>query len=334
MEGSAATAARARRQVAASRRESTLRYPCSPRWRRLSRRLRPRRDVRDPRLGARSDHRSRAGAGRAPGGTGCPVGLGRRHRPPRACGWRQDEPPDGCRRPYGGPRAAGPAGAVIPAEARLSDSALGDLVAGLGEESWATLPLPQRRALEVALPRAEPHGERVEPRAVALGLAGLLRAAAADSPPIILAIDDTQWLDRPSAVALVRGAPSASSRQDVAGPSPVSRSIPLVGSKASRGPARPRRAYPESHDRPGKGKRATPGRVRPTGTGRADCNRSGRGASHWAKRGALTRGPSSGRPDRAEPLARPTRQVRVPGGERCDAVALGSRSCFLPCCWR
>ena len=89
-----------------------------------------------------------------------------------------------------------------PAEARLSYSALGDLLAGLGEEPWAGLPIPQRRAFDVAFLRAESRGQRVEPRAIALGLAGLLRAASADSPPIVLAIDDTQWLDRPSAVAL------------------------------------------------------------------------------------------------------------------------------------
>jgi len=89
------------------------------------------------------------------------------------------------------------------AEARLSYSALGDLLADVGDEPWARLPAPQRRAFDVALLREEPRGEHVEPRAIALGLAGLLRAVATETPPLVVAIDDTQWLDPPSSAALV-----------------------------------------------------------------------------------------------------------------------------------
>jgi DNA-binding CsgD family transcriptional regulator len=86
-------------------------------------------------------------------------------------------------------------------EATLGYAALGDLAADLADAVLDDLPAPQRVALDVALLRAEP-GEREPPqRAVALGLLGALRALAADAP-VLVAVDDEQWLDRPSALAL------------------------------------------------------------------------------------------------------------------------------------
>jgi DNA-binding NarL/FixJ family response regulator len=87
------------------------------------------------------------------------------------------------------------------AEAKLAFAALIDLldgvdVAGLG------LSGPQQRALEVALLRAEPSGPRVGTQASALGFLNALRALARDGP-LLVAIDDVQGLDRPSARALV-----------------------------------------------------------------------------------------------------------------------------------
>jgi DNA-binding CsgD family transcriptional regulator len=86
-------------------------------------------------------------------------------------------------------------------ETQLAYAALGDLLADVPEEAMADLPAPQRRALEVALLRAEPDGEQSLQRAVGLGLLGVLRALAAQAPTLI-AIDDAQWLDHPSASAL------------------------------------------------------------------------------------------------------------------------------------
>jgi len=63
------------------------------------------------------------------------------------------------------------------------------------------LPAPQRHALEVALLRAEPTGEPPEPGAIALGTLNAMRALAAERP-VVLAIDDLPWLDRPSAEAV------------------------------------------------------------------------------------------------------------------------------------
>jgi DNA-binding CsgD family transcriptional regulator len=88
-----------------------------------------------------------------------------------------------------------------PPEATLGYAALGDLAADLDDDALAELPAPQRLALDVALLRAEP-GEREPPqRAVALGLLGALRRLARDAP-VVVAVDDEQWLDRPSVLAV------------------------------------------------------------------------------------------------------------------------------------
>jgi len=86
------------------------------------------------------------------------------------------------------------------AEARLSFAALIDLLDGVATDGLDSLPAPQLRALEVALLRTEPTGAP-EPHAIALGLLNVLRALAAHEP-LLVAIDDIQWLDPPSADAL------------------------------------------------------------------------------------------------------------------------------------
>lgn len=85
------------------------------------------------------------------------------------------------------------------AEVQLTFAALGDLIDGIGAQALERLPAPQRRALEVALLRAD--GSSVDPRAVAVALLELLRVRCAERP-IVIAIDDLQWLDAPSAGAL------------------------------------------------------------------------------------------------------------------------------------
>src|SRR6185437_10338061 len=59
----------------------------------------------------------------------------------------------------------------------------------------SALPAPQRRALEVALLHAE---GTADPHAVAAGFLGLLRAAG----PVVVSIDDVQWLDAASRAAI------------------------------------------------------------------------------------------------------------------------------------
>src|SRR5262249_41832840 len=72
---------------------------------------------------------------------------------------------------------------------------------GVGDEDFAQLPQPQRSALEVALYRAEPTGSPPERRAIALGVLSVLRSLATRSP-VLVALDDVQWVDRASEDAL------------------------------------------------------------------------------------------------------------------------------------
>ena len=92
-------------------------------------------------------------------------------------------------------------------EATLAFSSLADLLGDVLDDVLAELPPPQRRALEVALLLEDAGDERLDRRAAAAGLLGSLRALAADAS-VLVAIDDVQWLDAPSAAALefaVRG---------------------------------------------------------------------------------------------------------------------------------
>jgi len=87
------------------------------------------------------------------------------------------------------------------AEAQLSFATLIDLFDGVDTDELVALPAPQLRALQVALLRAEPTGAPAEPHAIAVGLLSALRALAAGAP-LLVAVDDVQWLDSPSADAL------------------------------------------------------------------------------------------------------------------------------------
>jgi DNA-binding CsgD family transcriptional regulator len=86
-------------------------------------------------------------------------------------------------------------------EARLSYAALADLVGNVFDELRTGLPPVQERALAAALVRAEPD-QSAEPRTTATGVVGIL-AALADLSPVLLAVDDVQWLDPASEHALV-----------------------------------------------------------------------------------------------------------------------------------
>jgi DNA-binding CsgD family transcriptional regulator len=86
------------------------------------------------------------------------------------------------------------------AEGALSFVGLTDLLSD-AREVFAELPSPQRRALDVALLLAEETDAPTDPRAIGTGLLGVLRALAS-SCPVVVAVDDLQWLDAPSAAAL------------------------------------------------------------------------------------------------------------------------------------
>jgi DNA-binding CsgD family transcriptional regulator len=89
----------------------------------------------------------------------------------------------------------------VPAESVLSFAALGDLLVGVTDEDLHALPTPQREALEVALLRVAP-AVPIDPRSIGTGLLSLLRCMAA-AQPIAVVVDDSAWIDRPTAAALV-----------------------------------------------------------------------------------------------------------------------------------
>ena len=129
--------------------------------------------------------------------------------PPPTASWSSRVRPASARPRSGRPGSRWPAsagaGAAGPgrgADAQLSFAALIDLLDEVPDEELAGLPEPQRRALEVALLRAEPDGAPPEPHAIALAFLDGLRAAGGEAP-LLVAIDDVQWLDPPSVEALL-----------------------------------------------------------------------------------------------------------------------------------
>jgi DNA-binding CsgD family transcriptional regulator len=95
---------------------------------------------------------------------------------------------------------------VLTARATSADvptpfAALIDLCDELDDADLAALPEPQRDALEVALFRARPRTSPPSSRAIALGFRTVVRSMCARTP-VLLAIDDVQWLDPLSRDAL------------------------------------------------------------------------------------------------------------------------------------
>ena len=101
------------------------------------------------------------------------------------------------RRPGIASSPARPAGT----EVHLLFGALTDLLADHIGDVLPRLPAPQRRAIEVVLLLDEDRGRPAEPRTVAAGVLGLIRELVRDDP-ILLAIDDAQWLDPASAMVI------------------------------------------------------------------------------------------------------------------------------------
>jgi DNA-binding CsgD family transcriptional regulator len=90
-------------------------------------------------------------------------------------------------------------------ETRISFAAIADLLAGVLDEVAAELPDPQLRALEVALLLRDPDGPPPGPQAIAFAFLSVLRALARVTPTLV-AVDDLQWLDQPTAVILAYAA--------------------------------------------------------------------------------------------------------------------------------
>jgi DNA-binding CsgD family transcriptional regulator len=87
------------------------------------------------------------------------------------------------------------------AEASLPYAGLDDLLRTVPPAAFDALAGPLRHALDVALLRTDPTGSPVSQRAVALAVCEVLRTLAGEGP-LLLAIDDAQWLDPPTAFVL------------------------------------------------------------------------------------------------------------------------------------
>ncbi len=84
------------------------------------------------------------------------------------------------------------------AESVLAYTALADLLSDVDESIWAHLPAPQREGLDVALLRRRDDARNTDPRAVAAAFLAVIDRLAAEGP-VLIAIDDLQWLDTSSA---------------------------------------------------------------------------------------------------------------------------------------
>ena len=89
----------------------------------------------------------------------------------------------------------------VEAEQQLALTGLADLLDGVVEDVLPELTAPQRRALEVALLIEDADEQVSDPRALGVALRSTLRFLAGRGP-LVVAIDDVQWLDRSSANAL------------------------------------------------------------------------------------------------------------------------------------
>ena len=86
-------------------------------------------------------------------------------------------------------------------EAKLALSALADLLDAVPSKAFVPLPLPQRRALEIALLRSEPDPVAPDFRTLATAVRSVL-AHMSVAGPLLVAIDDVQWLDPTSTMVL------------------------------------------------------------------------------------------------------------------------------------
>jgi DNA-binding CsgD family transcriptional regulator len=106
-----------------------------------------------------------------------------------------------------GVRAAAARGHVVlssrasPAETRLSYGNLGDLLDPVIDAVLGDLPEPQHRALAFATLRREPEGRAPDQRTVSVAFLSVLRLLA-KGRPVVIAVDDVQWMDPSSARVL------------------------------------------------------------------------------------------------------------------------------------
>jgi DNA-binding CsgD family transcriptional regulator len=89
----------------------------------------------------------------------------------------------------------------VEAEAMLAFAGLSELLAGVLDAVAPMLAAPRRRALEVALLLTEPNGQAPDAHAIGLALVDVL-GALCQTGPVLVALDDVQWLDASSVAVL------------------------------------------------------------------------------------------------------------------------------------
>lgn len=102
------------------------------------------------------------------------------------------------------------------AESVLAYASLADLLTGVDARVWANLPSPQRRAIDRVLLRTEAEDLTTDQRAVGAGFLSVVELLAEEAP-ILLAIDDLQWLDPSSRNVLAYAVRRLSARVGVFG---------------------------------------------------------------------------------------------------------------------
>ena len=83
------------------------------------------------------------------------------------------------------------------AESVLAYISLADMLSEVEPEAWAELPDPQRLAIDRMLLRATSDGQATDQRAVAAAFLSVVKGLEVETP-VLLAIDDLQWLDASS----------------------------------------------------------------------------------------------------------------------------------------
>jgi DNA-binding CsgD family transcriptional regulator len=80
----------------------------------------------------------------------------------------------------------------------LAYTSVTDMLSEVDPDTWAGLPEPQRLAIDRVLLRARSDGQATDQRAVAAAFLSVVKGLAAETP-VLLAMDDLQWIDASSA---------------------------------------------------------------------------------------------------------------------------------------